>query len=257
MAVRGIDVSVWQGDIDFAKTKAAGIDFIIIRAGYGAGHKDKWFEANYKKAKQAGLHVGAYWYSKAGSFKGAEQEAESFLSVLNGKQFDYPVYIDVEEKSQLAAGKEFVSGLIRTFCSKMEAAGYFAGFYTSASYARSLVRDDVLKRYNFWCAEWGKACSYKGSCGIWQYSSSGSVNGIRGRVDLDYSYQDFPTIIRSGGFNGYKKANASPTPKKSVDTVAREVLKGLWGNGNDRVERLENAGYDATQVQRRVNELLR
>ena len=83
------------------------------------------------------------------------------------------------------------------------------------------------------------------------------MNGIRGRVDLDYSYQDFPTIIRSGGFNGYKKANASPTPKKSVDTVAREVLKGLWGNGNDRVERLENAGYDATQVQRRVNELLR
>jgi len=257
MAVRGIDVSVWQGDIDFTKVKTAGIDFAIIRAGYGAGHKDKWFEANYKKAKAAGLHVGAYWYSKAGRFAAAEQEADSFLAVLKGKQLDYPVYIDVEEKSQLNEGRDFVSGLIRTFCERMEAAGYFAGFYTSASYAKSLVREDVLKRYSFWCAEWGKACSYKDSCGIWQYSSSGLVNGIRGRVNLDYAYQDYPAIIRSGGYNGYKKASAVPTLKKPVDTVAREVLKGLWGNGKDRVERLEKAGYDATQVQRRVNELLR
>lgn len=239
MAVRGIDVSVWQGNIDFAKVKASGIDFVIIRAGYGAGNTDRWFEDNYRKAKQAGLHVGAYWYSKAISFRGAEQEADCFLAALAGKQFDYPVYVDVEEKSQLNAGKDFVSGLIRTFCTRMEKAGYFAGFYTSASCAKSLVAADVLKRYSFWCAQWGPSCVYKGVCGVWQYSSSGTVNGIDGRVDLDYSYQDFSSIIRNSGFNGYKKetdtqAKADLSDRDKIIEQARAWIGKKEADGSFR-----------------------
>lgn len=150
MAIRGIDVSVCQRQIDFNKVKASGIDFVIIRAGYGTSGKDKYFKENYRKAKAAGLHVGAYWYSDAGSFHEAEKEAERFLPVLTGKQFDYPVYLDMEEKSQLDTGKHFCSGLIRTFCNKLKAAGYFAGFYTSASYTRTLITDEVRNRYTFW-----------------------------------------------------------------------------------------------------------
>ena len=175
MATKGIDVSVWQGTIDFNAVRNSGVDFVIIRAGYGTSSKDKYFEENYRNAKAAGLHIGAYWYSYADSFSEAAQEAEMFLSVLAGKQFDYPVFLDMEEKKQIEAGTDFCSGLIKTFCDRLEAAGYFAGFYTSASFARSVVTDAVPKRYCYWCAQWADACSYEGSCGIWQHSSNGSV----------------------------------------------------------------------------------
>jgi lysozyme len=260
MQIKGIDISKWQGAIDFQKVKNSGIQFVIIRAGYGTKGKDEFFEANYKKAKAAGLHVGAYWYSYANGFKEAGEEADAFLRALSGKQFDYPVYLDMEEKSQLDAGMDFCSGLIRTFCGKLEAAGYFVGFYTSSSYVRAVVKEEIRKRYTFWCAQWASSCSFAGSCGIWQKSSNGQVPGITGRVDEDISYQDFPSIIKGGGFNGYSKSAPSPapapTPKKSVDEIAREVLSGLWGNGTDRQNRLKAAGYDYTAVQARVNALL-
>lgn len=127
MAYKGIDVSVWQGNIDFQKVKASGIDFVIIRAGYGNGNKDKWFDENYRKAKAAGLHIGAYWYSDASSADGAKQEVKSCASVLSGKQLDYPVYFDIEEKSQLSRERDFCSNLITAFCSEMENQGYYTG----------------------------------------------------------------------------------------------------------------------------------
>lgn len=207
--MKGIDVSKWQGKIDWQRVKAAGIEFAIIRAGYGssADQKDSFFERNYAGAKAAGLHVGAYWYSYANSFREAIEEAKAFQRVIAGKQFDMPVYFDMEEKDQLEAGRDFCSGLIRTFCNEMEKAGYFAGFYTSASYAKTVVSPEILRRYTFWCAQWAGSCSYQGRCGIWQYSSKGSVPGISGNVDLDRCYQDFPKVIRGGGFNGYPKGD--------------------------------------------------
>ena len=258
MAIKGIDVSVWQGAIDFNAVRNSGVDFVIIRAGYGTNSKDKYFEENYRKAKAAELHVGAYWYSYADSFSEAVQEAEMFLSTLAGKQFDYPVFLDMEEKKQIEAGTDFCSGLIKSFCDRLEAAGYFAGFYTSASFAGSVVTDAVRKRYCYWCAQWADACSYEDSCGIWQHSSNGSVPGINGRVDMDWSYQDFPTVIIGGGFNGYSKsADDTPTPvaSKTVDELAHEVLAGNWGNGEDRKNRLTVAGYNYDSVQSEVNEL--
>ena len=261
--MKGIDVSKWQGKIDWQRVKASGIEFAIIRAGYGnsANQKDSFFERNYLGAKTAGLHVGAYWYSYANSFREAIEEAKAFQRVIVGKQFDMPVYFDMEEKDQLEAGRDFCSGLIRTFCSEMEKAGYFAGFYTSASYAKTVVSPEVLGRYTFWCAQWAKSCSYQGRCGIWQYSSKGRVPGINGNVDLDRCYQDFPKVIRNGGFNGYPKstggeAAAVPASRKSATELAREVIAGKWGNGWERQQRLTAAGYDYKAVQRKVNELM-
>lgn len=261
---KGIDVSTWQGSIDFSRVKASGIDFVIIRAGYGSllSQKDKWFEQNYARAKAAGLHVGAYWYSYAGSAAQARQEAKVCKQVLLGKQFDYPVYFDLEEKSQLSKGRAFCDSLVTAFCTEMEAGGYFAGFYTSASVAANILSPSIRKRFAFWCAQWASRNSFEGASGLWQYSSNGSVPGISGRVDMDISYIDYPSIIKKGGFNGYPKGTenkpvpAPKTEKKSVDTLAKEVIKGLWGNGADRKDRLTKAGYSYDAVQKRVNELL-
>ena len=259
MAIKGIDVSVWQGNIDFGKVKVSGINFVIIRAGYGNGNKDKWFDENYRKAKAAGLHIGAYWYSYATSADGAKQEAQSCSKVLSGKQLDYPVYFDIEEKSQLSRGKDFCSSLITAFCTELENHGYYAGFYTSLSSLNSVVSDAVKKRFTVWVAQWSGKCSYSGAYGVWQYSSKGKVSGIGGNVDMDYSYIDFPTTIRNGGFNGYGKGAASTsttTVKKSVDEIASEVIAGKWGNGSDRKNRLTAAGFDYNAVQAKVNEKL-
>ena len=148
----------------------------------------------------------------------------------------------------------------KTFCDRLEAAGYFSGFYTSASFAGFVVTDAVRKRYCYWCAQWADACCYEGSCGIWQHSSTGSVPGINGRVDMDWSYQDFSAVIAGGGFNGYSKStDDTPTPvaSKTVDELAQEVIAGNWGNGDDRKNRLMEAGYEYATVQERVNELLK
>lgn len=257
MAIRGIDVSVWNGKIDFNKVKASGIDFVIIRAGYGNGHRDKKFEANYQNARAAGLHVGAYWYSYAASADGAKKEAQGCAKILKGKTFDYPVYFDIEEKNQLSKGKVFCSGLITAFCTEMESLGYYAGFYTSLSALNTAVTDAVKNRFTLWVAQWSSACSYKGAYGLWQYSSKGKIPGISGNVVLDYSYQDFPSIIMRGGFNGYSEIREDSSVEKTIEELAREVIKGLWGNGAARKRKLTAAGYDAAAVQRKVNEMLR
>lgn len=101
MELKGIDISTWQGpNLDFKKLKKSGVNFAIIRAGFGTGNKDNQFENNYSKAKKAGMPVGAYWYSYALSAEGARAEAQSCISMLKGKQFEYPIYFDLEDPTQ-------------------------------------------------------------------------------------------------------------------------------------------------------------
>lgn len=256
--IRGIDVSVWQGDIDFEKVKADGIGFVIIRAGYGSSvsQRDKCFEQNYSRAKAAGLDVGAYWYSYADSAESAKQEAKACLEVIKGKTFEYPIFFDLEEKSQFDKGKAFCDSLVKTFCTELEKAGYFAGLYCSTYWLTNFVSKEVASRYTLWIAQYANKCTYSiADYGIWQCSCKGRVNGIGGDVDLDCCYKDYPSVIKGGGFNGYGKTE-SVKPAKTVDELAREVLAGKWGNGTERREKLTAAGYDYSAVQERVNELL-
>jgi lysozyme len=260
MAIKGIDVSVWQGNIDFGKVKVSGINFVIIRAGYGNGNKDKWFDENYRKAKAAGLHIGAYWYSYATSADGAKQEAQSCAKVLSGKQLDYPVYFDIEEKSQLSRGKDFCSSLITAFCTELETARLLRRILHLAfkPELRGIGRRERSGSPSGWRSGRASAAT-PAAYGVWQYSSKGKVSGISGNVDMDYSYIDFPSAIKNGGFNGYGKSAASTittTAKKSVDEIAAEVIAGKWGNGSDRKNRLTAAGYDYAAVQAKVNEKL-
>lgn len=216
--MNGIDVSKWQGtNIDWAKVKASGIDFVIIRAGYGKA-KDPAFEQHYKGATAAGLHVGAYWYSYALSDVDATAEAAACARVITGKRFDMPIYFDVEERNQLSKSAAFVSGIITTFCTAMEKAGYFAGFYMSRSPLQSKTTEDVRKRFAIWAAEYNTRLNYSGTVGMWQKSSTGKVAGIYGNVDLDECYIDYPKIIKNGGFNGFSKGETA-TGTDSVNST--------------------------------------
>ncbi|MBP0986928.1 MAG: hypothetical protein J6S92_01450 [Oscillospiraceae bacterium] len=216
--MKGIDVSVHNGDIDWQKVKSDGIDFAILRAGYGRleSQKDQKFEQNYAGAKAVNLPVGAYWYSYAMTPEEAEQEADAFLSVIKGKQFEMPVYFDLEEQKQFDFGKEQVSAIMRAFLKRVESAGYFVGLYGSASSLTMHTADDIKSWYTIWLAHWVDQTDYSGAYGIWQYSEKGKVAGINGDVDLDICCKDFPTIIKGKGLNGRGKAEPTSTPAPDV-----------------------------------------
>ena len=248
MTTKGIDVSGWNGEVDFAKVKASGIDFVIVKAGYYMSTVET-FERNYSNAKAAGLHVGAYWFSYAETVEEAKREAAACIAAIKGKQFDFPIYFDLEWQKQFDKGKEFCTNIVEAFCSELQKAGYLAGLYISRNPLQSYIKPEVAKKYELWIAEWGSQCRYDGEYGIWQYSETGRVDGVVGNVDLDYCYKDYPTIIANGGYNGF-------STKKTVEQLAREVLDGKWGNDDDRKNRLTAAGYDYYAVQKRVNELV-
>lgn len=265
----GIDVSKHNGVIDWQKVKASGkVDFAILRAGYGKSisQKDVQFEANYKGAKAVGIPVGAYWYSYAITPAEAEAEANVFLKVIEGKQFEYPVFLDIEEKNALATGNKNVSAIVKSFCTVMEKAGYWCGVYASRAHVQNYFDDECRNRYSLWIAEWGSKLNYAGEVGIWQRSENGKVDGINGAVDLDISYVDYPTAIKAAGKNGFTAAEEKPTadtapePPESlllpISEIARQVIGGEWGNGTERVQRLTAAGYDYKAVQAEVNRQL-
>ena len=289
MNMNGIDVSVHNGNIDWNRVKSADINFAILRAGYGkvASQKDDKFEQNYAGAKAAGVPVGAYWYSYAMSEDEARLEADVFLSVIKGKQFEMPVYFDIEEKKQFALGKDKVSAIIRAFLERVEAAGYLVGLYSNKSSLTSHISDYIKEHYAVWLAHWVSKTDYSGIYDMWQYSDKGRVDGISGNVDMDTCYTDYPNIIKTCGYNGFNKSTdvttegpSAPPPVTenvnagafvqevirglleneallnviNIEVKARAVLHGLYGNGDERKRRL---GADYEAVQNRVNNILK
>lgn len=213
---RGIDISRYQGNPDFSKVKTA-VDFCIIQAGYGkyAKQVDSSFERNYAECKKHGIPVGVYWFSYATTVEDAKKEAEACLSVIKGKQFEYPVYFDVE--GDALTTKATVSACCKAFCNALEKAGYYAGIYISRSPAQTHLDNTCITKYALWLAEYGPSLNWNGDVGIWQYSSSGSVPGISGNVDVDTSYIDYKSIIVNGGYNGFPKKK--DTPKKESSKI--------------------------------------
>lgn len=257
---KGIDVSKHDGVIDWQKARNSGfVDFTIMRAGYGRliEQKDKKFEANYQGCKENGIPCGAYWYSYAHSVAEIQTEARVFLQAIKGKQFEYPVYLDFEEKSQFNLGKAKCTEMAKAFLEILENAGYYAGIYSSKSHLENYFTEDILRNYTVWVAHYGVSkTSYRYPFDIWQYSSDGSVPGINHRCDMNYCYkEDFPEIIKSAGLNGFTKNSNSP--EKSIDELAKEVLENKWGTGADRKARLTAAGYSYEAVQNAVNALLK
>ena len=188
--VKCIDVSTWQGSIDFNKVKSAGYNYVIIRAGYGKekSQKDNMFETNYKNAKSAGLKVGAYWFSYAMSPSTATAEADACLSCIKGKKFELPVYYDMEYQPAMSTSNSNYTKMAVNFCNKLKSNGFKSGVYSSASVYDYLLNRKTLKNngISIWNAEWYTKPSI--SCDVWQYSDNGRINGISTNVDLDYIY---------------------------------------------------------------------
>lgn len=216
MSTKGIDVSKWQGKIDFNKVKKAGYDFVIINAGYGrySIQKDSYFETNYANAKAAGLGVGAYWYSYAATATDAQKEAETFYNIIKGKQFDYPIAYDLEDPSQNYLSKKVLNDMCDSFIGYLEKRGYYVCLYSFTNFIQAHIYKTTLNKYDLWLADWSTKSL---DCGMWQHSSRGKVSGISGDVDLNIAYKNYPEIMKSKGLNGYPKPVEPKKTEKKGD----------------------------------------
>ncbi len=230
MKKKGIDVSEWQGNIskeNWLKVKNSGIEFAILRCGYttyGKSKKkyiDRYFENNYKMCKEIGLPIGVYYYSCATTETEAKEEANFVLDLIKNKQFEYPVIIDTEDNhninkstsspnSQASIGKYKLTPLIKTFCEIIENKGYYVSIYASTYWFKNNLILEDLKLYDKWIAQWASSVSVSYKYGMWQYSSTGKVNGLSGNIDMNYAYIDYPTLMKQNGLNGFEKIENIP-----------------------------------------------
>lgn len=197
----GVDVSSYQGKIDWEDAADDGIDFAMIRILTGKGTTDlsldSRFEYNYQEARAAGVKVGVYRYSYATTRGGARREARRIVEVLNGRKLEYPIVLDMEDESVLnATSREERTEIILGFKDIVESAGYKFALYANKNWIDNYIDPAALKGVDIWFARWrsldiGPGYSGPGNLAMWQYSDSGRVNGIPGNVDLNVSYKSY------------------------------------------------------------------
>lgn len=193
----GIDVSKWNGEIDWEVVKAEGVDFAIIRCGYRGSSsgwliEDPYFYKNLEGARKAGIKVGVYFFTQATDLVEAVEEASMVVSLLGDTEPEYPVFIDTEgaggngRADSLDAGTR--TAVVNAFCQTIQNAGLDAGVYASRNWYLNNLNIEELNDQKIWLAEYRQTPEYEGSYDMWQYTSSGTVAGIEGRVDLNISY---------------------------------------------------------------------
>ena len=214
MELQGIDVSTWQGSIDWKKVNDAGIQFAILRATFGTDGVDNRFLENAKNAGAAGVPMGAYHYSYAKSEDEARTEARHFLSTIAPYQFDYPVAFDIENNSLTGLGKDKLTDIVLAFFEVVENAKYYPCLYSNLNWLKNyLDLSRINKHYDIWLAQWNDNPTFEGDFGLWQYTSEGNVAGISGNVDRDIAYKDYPKLMKEKGLNGYGSSKPDPDPE--------------------------------------------
>ena len=198
MSIKGVDVSYWQGEnIDWNKVKADGVKFAILRCGYSLSGVDSTFERNVKECERVGIPWGAYYFSYAESVKEAEKELANCLKILKGKKPSYPIYYDLEDEATTGRqSKATILAMSKIFVEGLEKAGYWAGIYANLNWFNSRLTDAWYDKKAKWVAQYNDKCTYKKAYGMWQYTSSGKVNGISGKVDMNCCYVDYPAKIK-------------------------------------------------------------
>ena len=194
---QGIDVSEHQGRIDWNAVKASGIDFAILRVGFGApswgGRVDYQFNRNISECERLGIPYGVYIYSYAFDNQQAADEASMVIDCLSGHNPRLPVYYDLEDKTIIADGRQSgIASRAQIFCNKISSAGYKPGIYANLNWFNNILTDPVFKSgsWDHWIAQYNSQCHYTGSYSFWQYTSRGKVSGISGNVDMNYAYVD-------------------------------------------------------------------
>ena len=188
---RGIDVSNFQGTIDWNQVKAAGIEFAILKVGPVYGKPDSTFERNATECERLGIPYGVYYYSYARSVADANKEADRTLAWLGGHHPSLPVYYDLEDNYILQDpnfSKDKLAQIAQTFCNRMEAVGFKSGIYANLNWFNNYLNSPSLSGYDHWVAQYNWRCDYAGSYSFWQYSSSGNVPGVNGRCDMNYCF---------------------------------------------------------------------
>lgn len=251
-----IDVSQFNGSISWAKVATA-CDGAIIRAGYrgyGSGTlvTDSNFKNNIAGAKKAGVPIGVYFVTQAITEAEARQEARYTVELIKGYKMAYPIFIDSENGASNGSGradagklsKDKRTAILKAFCKEVEKLGYEAGIYASEYWFNAYTDVSKLKKYYIWVAKYSTSkpnLNYD----AWQYTSKGSVAGVTGKVDIST-------------FKAIKTEKPEPVGKpKSDETIAKEVIAGKWGNGEQRKKKLKAAGYDYEKIQAIVNKLLK
>ena len=233
-----IDISKYQTTVDYQAVKDAGVDGVIIRCGltyWGAQNMgiDPLFLTHYNGFRAVGMPIGAYYYSAADTVEVAKKEAEFVKTLLAGKQFEFPVYYDVENAQRMGKlSKSALTEIVETFCESLEDAGYFVGVYANTNYfTNKLDHARLSSKYTIWLADYRGANADKTlKRDIFQYTSKGSVKGIAGNVDVNECYRDFPPIIKGAGLNGFSGETSKPTPPPKPSSFF--PAKGWFGMGD-------------------------
>ena len=232
----GIDISTWQGSLDYNLATEKGVDFAIIRGGFSTTKDDK-FEKHYSNAKDQNWDVGCYWYSYAKSKEEAIEEANAFLNVVKGKEFNYPLFLDIEDPTQANLGRNILNDIVEAFGEVIEKAGYYFGVYTNLNWYRNIISGTMLnKKYDWWIACWSNSAPNNIDYGVWQNSSSFIIGNYN--VDSDYCYKDYPSIISSRGLN-HLDENNSIDIKPNVYIVKKgDTLSGIANMYNTTYQEL-------------------
>ncbi len=201
--LKGIDVSEHNGRIDWEKVKRSGIEFAVLRIGFGKNTKkqdDKFFKTNAKGCKKAGIPFGVYIYSYANSVEKAKSEALHTLRLIKGLSLSLPVFYDLEDEGTTGkCSNAKILKIAKEFCSYITASGYKFGVYANKYWFTTKLTDEWYNKYR-WVAQYGKKCTYKGDYYMWQYSDTGRVEGIAGDVDMDYLFK--PIKITKKKYSG-------------------------------------------------------
>lgn len=240
MAMYGIDISEHNGNIDLSKYKG---HFVIIRAGWGLGHLDKKYRRNVRECERLGIPFGVYWYSYALDPYTAAKEAKSFVDIIKGDNVQMGAWLDMEDadnwkkRQGWAPTKRGVSDIVVTFCEAVEAAGFYTGVYMSYSWLEYLDNNTIP--YDRWIAHWGKNDGIRHG----DYKKYGSIHQYTSRpLDKDYAYK-----------TSFPNPGAHTKPVQSLDEIAKDVIRGKYGNGEARKKAL---GVNYNKVQARVDEII-
>lgn len=233
MKTFGIDVSKWQGNFDFDLAKSQGVQFAILRGAYACG-KDTKFDQYYAACKLVDLPIGVYQYSMARTVAEALAEAKFlYENVLRGRQFEFPIYLDIEDATQLSLSRDLLTDIAIAWGDYLEKKGFFVGIYAGKYTFRDNMDDARLKRFSHWIPQWAEECTYedKSVLGMWQFG--GEVNKLRSNVvagvvcDQNYAYVDFEGYIKAKKLNGYGNTPAAEKPAtKPVSSPQRVYKRG-------------------------------
>lgn len=235
MAVKGIDVSEHQGKIDWKKVKDSGVKYAILRCGYGmdiTSQDDAEFERNAKECERLGIAYGVYLFSYANTVEKAKSEAQHTLRMIRNHKLSLGVWYDIEDNNTSGkVGKQMLTNIINTYCNTIKNAKYRVGVYASVSWLDSKIEKQIKDNYPIWVAQYYSKCEYTGKYDIWQYSSSGKVNGVDGNVDMNYLYNT-SLISTTTTTNSTKTTETEKDRIKQLQTAINKDFKsGLAVDG--------------------------